>query len=274
MDIEKVVITIIDFCVNYSFQVIGAVFVLIIGWMVAGWISSMLLKLFDRKKFDVTLSKFIAKTVKILILSFTFIIALGKFGISIAPLVAAITAMAFGASFAIQGPLSNYGAGLSIIISRPFVVGNTITVKNVSGIVKEVTLAYTMIEDEDGVEINIPNKHIIGEILFNSREVKIAEESIGVSYECAPEEAIAIVEKVLLAIPEVSKETRPQIGIGSFGDSSVNISYRFWVPTNSYYQSLYKVNLAVYSEIKKAGIEIPYPKRDVHILSNSGKDSI
>jgi small conductance mechanosensitive channel len=93
---------------------------------------------------------------------------MGKFGISIAPFIAALGALAFGASFALQGPLSNYGAGLMIIIARPFVVGDTITVKNVSGIVEEVTLATTILTTEDGEKITIPNKHIVGEILNNS----------------------------------------------------------------------------------------------------------
>ncbi|RZB35629.1 MAG: small conductance mechanosensitive channel [Desulfobacteraceae bacterium Eth-SRB2] len=123
---QKLVNIIIDFFVNYSFQVIGAILILVIGILVARSVTSFLFKLFEKKNLDVTLSKFTAATVKGIIISFAIIIALGKFGITIAPFIAALAAMAFGASFAIQGPLANYGAGLVIILTRPFVVGRTV----------------------------------------------------------------------------------------------------------------------------------------------------
>jgi len=167
---QKLIEVIIDFFVNYSFQVIGAIFVLVIGLLVARSVASFLLRLFERKNIDVTLSKFIAATSKGIIIGFAIVIAMGKFGITIAPFIAALAAMAFGASFAIQGPVANYGAGLVIILTRPFVVGNTISVSGVSGIVDEVTLGATILTDEDGVKITIPNKYIVGEILHNSKE--------------------------------------------------------------------------------------------------------
>jgi small conductance mechanosensitive channel len=168
--VQKLVNIIIDFFVNYSFQVVGAILVLIIGALVARAVASFFLRLFEKKEFDVTLSKFIAATVKGIILGFAFIIAIGKFGITISPFIAALAAMAFGASFAMQGPLANFGAGLVIILTRPFVVGNTIKVSGVSGIVAEVKLGATILTDEDGVKITIPNKHIVGEIIHNSEE--------------------------------------------------------------------------------------------------------
>lgn len=102
--VQQLVSTIIDFFVNYSFQVVGAIFVFVAGLIVARFVFSFLLKLFERKKLDITLSRFVASTVKVLILGFVIIVALGKFGITIAPIIAALAAMAFGASFAIQGP--------------------------------------------------------------------------------------------------------------------------------------------------------------------------
>jgi small conductance mechanosensitive channel len=105
--VEKVIDVIVDFFVNYSFQVVGAIIVLVVGMIAARLVVSFLMQLFERKNLDVTLSKFVADAVKVSILAFAVIIALGKFGITIAPFIAALAAMAFGASFAIQGPLSN-----------------------------------------------------------------------------------------------------------------------------------------------------------------------
>ena len=267
--IQKLINIVIDFFVNYSFQVVGAILVLVIGVLVARAVSSSLLKFFGKKEFDVTLSKFIAAAVKGIILGFAFIVAIGKFGITIAPFIAALAAMAFGASFAIQGPLANYGAGLVIILTRPFVVGNTIKVSDVSGIVDEVKLGATILTDEDGVKITIPNKHIVGEIIHNSEEKKIVEEMVGISYDSDPEKAIEIIKEALEAFQEISKEPPPQIGIQEFGDSSINIGLRYWIPTDKYFKILYQVNLSVYKHLKAKSIEIPFPQRDVHIVSRS-----
>jgi small conductance mechanosensitive channel len=266
---QKIVNIIIDFFANYSFQVIGAILILVIGFLVARSVTSFLVKLFERKNLDVTLSKFTAAAVKGIIIGFAIIIALGKFGITIAPFIAALAAMAFGASFAIQGPLANYGAGLVIILTRPFVVGNTITVSGVSGIVEEVNLGATILKDEDGVKITIPNKHIVGEILHNSEEKRIVEEIVGISYDSNPEKAIQIIKEALNEFQEISKEPPPQVGIQKFGDSSIEIGLRYWIPTQKYFKTLYQVNLAVYKQLKAKDIEIPFPQRDVHIVSRS-----
>ncbi len=269
--IQKLINTAIEFCVNYSFQVLGAIIILILGVVASNWVAKILLSLFEKKKLDITLSKFLAGVAKILVLVFVILIALGKFGITIAPFIAALGALAFGASFALQGPLSNYGAGLTIILTRPFVVGNTITVAGVSGVVEEVKLACTILTNEDGVKITIPNKHIVGEILHNSRENKIVESVIGISYDSDPEKAVEQVRQILEKFEEVQQTPRPQVGIQEFADSSINIGYRYWVPTVKYFQVSYEVNSAVYKALQEAGINIPFPQRDVHIISQPGQ---
>jgi len=264
---EKILSLLIDFFVNYSFQFVGAIMIVIIGVIVSRWLFSFLLKFFEKRGYDPTISKFTASFVKITILGFVFMIAIGKFGITIAPFIAALTAMAFGASFAIQGPLSNYGAGLSIIISRPFVVGNTLTVKGVSGVVEEIKLGATILSDEDGVKITIPNKHIVGEILHNSEQWRIVESIVGISYDSDHGAAINIVKKILDGFEEICKDPVAHVGIQEFADSSINIGFRYWVPTKKYFQILYAVNSAVYEHLKEGNIEIPFPQRDVHMIT-------
>lgn len=265
--IEKLFDLMIEFTVNYGFQVFGAIVILIIGVIVARWLSKGVIKLCEKRKMDITLSKFLGNFVKILVLVFVLIIAMGKFGISIAPFIALLGALAFGASFALQGPLSNYGAGLTIILARPFVVGDTITVKNVSGIVDEVTLATTILSTEDGEKITIPNKHIVGEILNNSFANRVVENTVGISYDDDPEKAINVIKETLKQFTQIISEPAPQIGIQEFADSSINIGMRYWIPTKQYFGTLYEVNLAVYKALAAAEIAIPFPQQDIHIIS-------
>jgi len=268
--VQQFMKTAVEFLTNYSFQVVGAILVLLIGNFIANWALRVVLKLCNAKKVDITLAKFIASCVKILILAFAIIIALGKFGITITPFIAMLGAGAFGVSMALQGPLSNYGAGISIILGHPFVVGDTIRVTGQSGVVQEVTLSSTILTDEDGVKITIPNKSIVGEIIHNSFKRTIVENMVGISYSDDPEKAIQVIQKTILGFKEVAETPKPQVGLQEFGDSSINIGCRYWIPTTKYFQTLCAINLAIYKALAAAKLTMPYPQQDVHIVSKVG----
>ena len=263
--IQQIYNVVVEFIIKYSFQIIGAILILVVGAKLAGWLGRLVTKLCEEKDVDVTLSRFFGNVVKILTLTFVIIIAIGKFGISIAPFIAALGAIAFGTSFAISGPVSNYGAGLVIILSRPFVVGDTITISGVSGVVEDIHLAATILATEDDERITIPNKHIIGEILKNSFDNRIVEATVGISYRDDPEQAVEAIRKALASLDDICSEPAPQIGIEAFGESSIDLGMRYWVPTKKYHQTLYRGNLAVHKALQEARITIPFPQRDVNI---------
>ncbi len=263
--VQAIYNTIVEFFVNYSFQLLGAFIIVLVGIFVANRVARSVLKLCEKKELDLTLSRFIASFVKIVIIVGVAVIALGKIGISVTPFVAAIGAISLGAGLAVQGLLSNYGAGLNIIITRPFVIGDTITVQGETGLVDEVHLAYTVLKDEDDVSITIPNRHIVGEILHNSAANKLAETTIGVSYGSDPEKVMEVLHSVLKQ-QGVSEERMPLIGIDNFGDSSINFGVRFWIPTNRFHELRFKVNNEIYKALNIAGIQIPFPQREVRLL--------
>ena len=267
--IQQIYNVVVEFIINYSFQILGAIIILVIGAKLAGWLGRLVTRLCEKKNVDMTLSRFLGNVVKILTLTFVIIIAIGKFGISIAPFIAALGAIAFGTSFAIAGPVSNYGAGLVIILSRPFVIGDTITINNVSGQVEEIHLSTTILTTEDDEKITIPNKHIIGEILLNSFNNRIVESSVGISYQDDPERAIEVIRKALSGLDDICSEPAPQVGIEAFGESSIDLGMRYWVPTKKYFQTLYQGNLAVHKALQDARITIPFPQRDVNITKTA-----
>ena len=258
---------IIDFFINYSFQVIGAIIILILGLIVARWVGNLTLRLCKRHNVDITLSNFISSTVRLLLVAMVVIICLGKFGISVAPFIAAIGAISLSIGLALQGVFSNYGAGFTIILTRPFVVGNTIRCNDVCGVVEEIRLAYTLLSTEDGEIITIPNKHIVGEVLVNSFENKVVEAEIGISYSADPAQAVALIQEQLSNNPNIVSEPAPQVGIASFGDSSVNIAYRYWVPTRQLFETQFQVNAAVYEAFNTNNVQIPFPQREVTVLN-------
>jgi len=257
----------VDYLTTYSFQILAAFIIFIIGFIVAGKIANVVLRLCEKHRLDVTLSRFLANTSKMLIVVFITIMALGKLGISVTPFIAAIGAISLGAGLALQGLLANYAAGFNIILTRPFVVGDTIKVQNVVGIVKEVLLAYTILTDEDNVEITIPNKHIVGEILQNSQADSVLELSVGIAYHHDPIAVSELLAETIAALPMINQQRKPQVGIDDFSDSAITIAMRFWVPTCTLYATKYEAYKAVYLALKKAEITIPFPQQDVYLHS-------
>lgn len=265
---------VVEFFVNYSFQILGALLIFMIGLLVARKVSAVIFNLCQKKELDITLSRFIASATKIVVLVMVGIIALGKIGISITPFLAAVGALSLGAGLAVQGLLSNYGAGLNIILTRPFVVGDTISVQGVSGQVKEVQLAFTILTNEDGEQITIPNRHIVGEIIHNSFEYTLAELSIGIAYSEDPEKAIKLISNCLSDLDGVTDDKRPQVGIEGFGDSSVNIGIRVWLPTQHYYALQYEANRRIYAALQEDGVVIPFPQQEVRVLNDTIQTSV
>lgn len=257
----------IEYVVKYGFQVIYGVIILFLGKKLSEWVGKFVFGLCQKRHLDITLSNFLTMCARIMVLAFAALLALDKFGITISPFIASISALIFGASFAIQAPLSNYAAGLSLILTRPFVVGNTITVKGFSGVVEDVKLPCTVLSTPAGERITIPNKDIVGEVIINSLENRMVQTSIGISYHDDPEKAIEIINQQLKQFSYILTNPPPQVGLQSFGDSSVNIGIYFWAPTKENLPVLHAVNLSVYKALKKAGMTMPFPQRELRILS-------
>lgn len=258
--------TLIEFAVTYSFQLAGALVILLIGWWIAAKIGSVVENMMVGRNIDVTLSRFTGGASKLIVLGLVFIIALGNIGISVTPLIAAVGAVGLGAGLAIQGMLANYAAGFTIIITRPFVVGDTIQVCGVAGVVDKVMLPYTLLINEDNVSIQIPNKLIVGEILHNSAAQMLIELEIGVAYSSNIEQVTEVIAEAVKTVSGLSEDKAPAIGVDSFGDSSINFGVRVWADPNRHFEIRYAINAAIFAALQQAKVDIPFPQREVRML--------
>ncbi|MDD4956874.1 MAG: mechanosensitive ion channel [Candidatus Omnitrophica bacterium] len=268
---KKLMDTLIEFCVKYSFQVLGGIIVILLGFLAARIISRLFGEFLKSHNVDVTISKFLVSIVKMLVIAFAFLIALGSFGITIAPFIAGLSVIGFGASFAVQGPLSNYAAGITLIFTKPFKVGDIVEVSSVAGTVMDMTLARTELRTIDGTTIYIPNKNIIGEVIHNFTEFKKLDLTIGVSYDTDMGKAINIIKEVVRGDDRIAAQPEPKVGISEFADSSVNIYCRLWCKPGVYWDVMFDVNRKVFDAFANNGITIPFPQRDVHIIGGTGE---
>jgi small conductance mechanosensitive channel len=253
-----------------------AIIIIALGFWLAKCLGNLIIKLCDKRDIDVTLARFFAGFSKIVVIVFATIMALSKLNIEITPFIALLGASAFGLSLAVQGPVSNYGAGIVLIITRPFKVGDTLTLNGLTGIVDCVNLGNTQLLNEDEERITIPNRNVLGEIFTNSYDYSIIEAVVGIDYNADPENAIRCIAEAVKTVEGVAPDRAADVGIEDFGDSSINIGYRVWVPTNAYHRTRYAVNMAVFRALETAKITIPFPQRDVHLIqpkaSEAGSD--
>ena len=262
---KKIIDMIAEFFVKYSFQALGGIVVIVLGIFLSKFVCKMAGNLFEKKGIDVTVSKFMLSIIKMSIIALAVLIALGKFGITIAPFIAGISVIGFGTSFALQGPLSNYAAGITLIFTKPFKVGEIVEISGVMGEVTDMTLARTQLKTLDGTVIFVPNKSIIGEVIHNYSQFKKLDLTIGVSYSSNVNKAINIVEEIVRSEDRIAGEPSPKIGISEFADSSINIYGRLWCLPSDYYDVLFSINNKIFKAFSEEGIEIPFPQRDIHI---------
>ena len=257
-----------NYFIENGLQILVTIIILIVGYAIAKKLGRFVEGLMIAKRVDVTLSRFVGNSAHIIVLGMVILMVLGRLGISVTPLIAIIGALSLGAGLALQGMLANYAAGFTIIITRPFVVGDTLSVQGQTGLVESVHLAYTILIDEDDVRIQIPNRLVVGEIMHNSKEEKLIELSIGVAYKSDPRQVIKIIEQALKKVEGINPNRGPIIGIEAFADSSINIGVRFLAPTAKHFEALYAANLAIYDALQEAGVVIPFPQREVTLFQN------
>lgn len=268
--VTKIIDWVVEACVKYSFQVLGGLMLLALGWVIGNFLARITREMLKKKNIDVTVTKFISGAVKLLVMTFAAIAALSKFGIEIAPIIAGLSVVGFGTSFALQGPLSNYAAGITLVFTKPFKVGDIIEVANVHGEVEDMTLGRTLLVTIDGDKINIPNKHIIGEIIHNFSALKRVDFTVGVSYATDMDKALKVIKEVVDDDQRIVTSRGAKIGIAEFGDSSVNIFVRLWCQQKDYYDVKFAINKRIFEVLKENKIEIPFPQRDVRIIEHRG----
>ncbi len=267
-EVSKFYNVIVDFFANYSLQIAGALIIFIIGVIASKYVQRLVFNILIKNKIDETLSGFVSNFVRLLVVAMMAILALGKLGISIAPFIAAIGALSLTAGLALQGSVSNFAAGIILVVTKPFKIGDTITVNDVYGEVEDIKLSYTVLHNEDGEQITIPNKYMIGDVLVNSFAYRIVEGSVGVAYDSDVQNAVDVIKNLILAQDDVNSDNEPIVGVEKFNDSSVDIGYRYWVTTKSFFKTQYNVNLKVLNALNAANITIPFPQREIRVLGD------
>ena len=195
------------------------------------------------------------------------IVALSMLEINIGPFLAAMGATGFILGFALQGTLSNFAAGLMILIYRPYDIGDYVSVAGTSGTVSAMSLVSTTLRLPDNQVVVVPNNSIWGGIITNATgaETRRVDMTFGISYRNEIDKAQAILEKIVKDHPLVLASPEPVVRVNELADSSVNFVVRPWVKTGDYWSVDWDVTRRVKEEFDRSGLSIPVPQREVHV---------
>jgi len=259
----------LDLIIRYGFQVLGAIIILTVGVFLARWIGNVSNRWLESRVKEPPMRLLMVRAIRILVILLTLLVALDKFGFQIAPLVAAVGVAGVGVGFAFQGVLGNIVAGLSIIFTKPYRVGEYIELLNVHGQVVTIELFSTTLVQLDQSRVVIPNRRIVGEILHNYGSIRQLKLNVGIAYNADVKHALAIVREILDANARVLKDPKPVVGIEALADSSITIGIFPWVAVLDYGAAQLEIYQAVLEQFRARGIEIPFPQREVRLLEKA-----
>jgi len=259
----------IEYIISHAGALISAIVIVVIGLLAARWIGKLMDRWLTRKAMEPPMRTLLVRIVKLLVIAMTLVVALGTAGMDVTALIAGVGVAGVGVGLAVQGVLGNLVAGLTIIFTKPFRVGEWIEIAGVSGQVKSIELFSTKLMHTDYSRVVIPNRKIVGEILHNYGNVRQLNLSVGVAYGTNLNDATAIVRRVLGTNPRVLKEPAPVVGVTMLADSSINIAVKPWVKVDDFVFAQAEINQAVAEQLRAANISIPFPQREVRLLNNA-----
>lgn len=266
MEIPDVAKIVTDLLVRYSFQVLAAVAILFVGFLCARVVGRFIERSLGRTTIDLHLQRLLVRAGKALVLLFTAILALDKFGVQVTALVAGISVAGVAAGFAVQGVLGNLAAGLSIMLSRHFRIGDYIEIGTVKGQVQSIDLSMTVLRTLEDARVIVPNRKIVGEIIHNYSGERRVTLNVQVGYDTDLDRALRTVREVLAENQRVLKNPPPDVGITRLADSGIQITLRPWCKAEQFWPVHHEVYRALLDRFRQQGIEIPFPQREVRLL--------
>lgn len=266
-DIEHIKNMAIEMAMQFGPKVVVALVILGVGVFVGRWVGGLIERMLRKLELDVTIRFLLVRTVRVVVLLLFAIMALQNLGVELLPLIAGLGIAGAGVALALQGVLSNVAAGLTIIFTRPYRVGEYISIVHEEGQVEVISLFNTVLSHTDMSKVVIPNRKIVGEILHNYGKIRQLDLGVGVAYDTDLNRALVVVQDVLKATPAVLKDPAPVIGVSTLADSSIHIAIKPWVPVDAFVASGAGINKAVVEAFRAAGIAIPFPQREVRLLN-------
>jgi small conductance mechanosensitive channel len=249
-------------------NLIMALVLLVVGTYLIRFINRLTRKFFKAKDYDPSLETFIQSLISIGLKIILFVIVITQLGVQSSSLVAIIGAAGLAVGLALQGSLSNFAGGVLILLFKPFKIGDFISAQGVDGTVNEISIFTTKIKTFGNQIAIIPNGQLSNNniINYNAEETRRDKIDIGIGYGSNIKTAKDILLDICTQHKNILNEPNPEVYVGELGDSSVNLTLRFWANNDTFWAAHFYVIEEIKNRFDAEGIEIPFPQRVIHQL--------
>lgn len=253
--------------VDLGINIAIALAIFYVGKFIVSLVVRGIRKLMQAQDVDKTLETFIANLVRMVLMVVVVIAAIGQIGIQTTSFIAIFGAAGLAVGLALQGSLSNFAAGVLIVLFRPYKVGDFVEAAGISGSVVEVQILTTVLKTGDNKQIIVPNSQIMDSIITNysANPTRRVDMVVGVSYDDDLDKVRATLEELIGAEDRILDDPAPTIAVSELADSSVNFVVRPWVNSADYWGVMFDLTEAIKKRFDKEGISFPFPQQDVHV---------
>lgn len=261
--------------VSYVVNLASAIIILIIGVFLARMSSKVITRLMQAKNLDITVTKFLSAIIRYIVLIITVIAAMSHVGIQTTSFIAVLGAAGLAVGLALQGSLSNFAAGVLLVIFRPFRSGEYVDLGGAEGTVQEIQIFSTTLATADGKIVVVPNNRIIsGNIVNYTREpYRRIQIIVGVSYNADIDDVKRVLNEVIDADKRIIKERGVTVRLNEMAASSLNFVIRVWTTNNDFGEVTFDLQENVKRALDRNNIGLPYPQMDVHLFKADKESS-
>ena len=257
---------ILDIAYSYSLKIFGSIAILLMGKWFGDRVVKLIIHILRKSKLDLTLSRFIENLLKTLLFVFIIVAAIANLGVDTSMFVAAFGAVALAVGMAFKDTFSNVGAGILIILFRPFKINHTVEISGIVGVVSDINMFSTILKTPDNKAVIIPNGQVVGENIINYSKEKTRRVELVFSIDYNDD--LKLAKDLILQIAErndkILSDPAPFVGVGSLGDNSVNLTARFWCDSADFSVVSFEMLEAVKLAFDENDISIPFPQLSIH----------
>ena len=257
----------IDLGIDLGIKLATALAIFFVGKFIIRLVVGAISRVMQRQNIDKTLETFICNLVRMALLVVVVIAAIGALGVQTTSFIAIFGAAGLAVGLALQGSLSNFAAGVLIVLFRPYRVGDFIEAAGIAGSVEQVQILTTILKTGDNKQIIVPNSQIMDSIITNysANDTRRVDLVVGVSYDDDLDKVRSTLEELIAAEERILGEPATTIAVSELADSSVNFVVRPWVKTSDYWGVTFDLTEAIKKRFDKEGISFPFPQQDVHL---------
>ena len=267
---QEIIEGVVAITIEYGVDIVGAIVLLIIDWTVAGCARRGVRHALERvPRMDETLKPFLAKLVWYVIMAFVLVAVLSQFGVQTTSVIAVLGAAGLAIGLALQGTLANVASGVMLLFLRPFNIGDYVDAGGIAGTVVEIGLFNTEIKTRKGLCLIVPNKIIWESPItnFSRNPTRRFDITVGISYGDDVNGATDLLMGLLTGDERILDDPEPLAVVEELGDSAVIINLRAWTRAEDFWAAVWDLKKAIKVEFEVAGYSIPFPQRDIHIVS-------